>query len=316
MRQTPSRWEQSDGPSYGRDAVLAALDEIGVELTDGDEEGWRHASCPITEHENRTADFSVNVGTGAWRCFKGCGSSRDLAHLVSQLTGDDVATSRRRIRMRAALASRSVSELVLGRRRPSTSAAGSRPEPLFYNRSSISRYMVDPKPQGRGFALETCRRWGVGHDRDLNAVVVPVRDEGRLVGLVRRCLNPGDPKYRNSQGMNARGYLLGLDLVDPLARTVVVVEGPMDCMWLDQHGYPAVAILGSSLSVGQADRLKRRFWKVVMAFDNDAAGQAATSKARSMLHPLELATVVLPAAVKDVQECDEETLERAFHHLM
>lgn len=86
----------------------------------------------------------------------------------------------------------------------------------------------------------------------------------------------------------------------------------MDCMWLHQHGYPAAAILGSSLSERQAELVRRRFWRVVLAFDNDKAGVIAGVDAAIKLGQVELKSVRLPAGRKDVQECSPEELSYIF----
>lgn len=299
-------------PHYGRAIVLATLEDLGVELLDDGGGGeWAHARCPM--HTDTSASFAVNVEHGGWKCFAQCGSSPDLARLVQQVEGGEYKEVRRRLRMKVATSGMTPLELLRGRKtRYGPEAEASKPEALFYERSRVPRYMVDPKPLGRGFAKQTMVDWGVGYDKELNAVVIPVKDGGRLVGLVRRCLNPGDPKYKNSYGMAAKGYLLGLDHVKPDERHVYVVEGPLDCIWLHEHGYPAVAILGSSMSEAQADRLKRRFWEVTLAFDNDAAGRAATSKVKHLLERVNIKYVTLPPGIKDIQECDAETLARVL----
>jgi DNA primase len=56
---------------------------------------------------------------------------------------------------------------------------------------------------------------------------------------------------------------------------VVVVEGFFDCMKVAQAGYPAVALMGSSLAEQQEILLLRQFEKVTLMLDGDAAGREA-----------------------------------------
>lgn len=282
------------------------LEELGIELTDGDQDGWRRALCPM--HEERAPSFGILVQEGAWKCRAGCGSSPDLAMLVHRVTGEPLAEARRRLRMAIPKDPETLAKLLAGRREQ-TSARALPPEPLLYDRTRVPKYMVN-----RGFTLDLLRKWEVGYDQEYHCVVVPVKANGKLVGLVRRNLRPDGPKYLNTRGLTKGDYLFGLDHVAAGVQEIAVVEGPMDCMWLHQHGIPAVAILGSSLSERQAELLRRRFWGVILAFDNDNAGIAAGVDASIRLGQMGPLAVKLPAGRKDVQECSAEELAYIFTH--
>jgi len=282
--------------------VLATLDELGIDLTDGDSEGWHNACCPL--HDEQSPSFTVHVNDGAWRCRAGCGSSPDLAFLVAKVTGESDQSARRRLRLKIPADSRTIVDMLKRRRdRPVRERP---PEPLFYERSRVPKYMVD-----RGFSMETLRRWEVGYDPQMRCAVIPFKADGKLIGLVRRNLGPG-PKYMNSRGLGKSGHLFGLDKVDPNSRTVIVTEGPLDCMWLEQFGYPAVALLGASMSAEQADIIKRRFWTVVLGFDQDTAGRLITDEARGILSRLNVMGISLPPGRKDIQECDGDEVENVL----
>jgi DNA primase len=86
-------------------------------------------------------------------------------------------------------------------------------------------------------------------------------------------------------------------------------------MWLDQYGYPAVAILGASMSKAQASLLQDfSVGEVVLCFDNDEAGQIGLDKALTVLGDgVRVSYVKIPEPYKDVQDIREyATLDRVL----
>ena len=91
------------------------------------------------------------------------------------------------------------------------------------------------------------------------------------------------PKYLNSpetpvfqKGSHLYGLNFAKRAVGPEKR-MIVVEGYMDVLSLYQHGFQnVVASLGTSLTKQQVELLKRYASEILIAYDADAAGQAAT----------------------------------------
>ena len=88
------------------------------------------------------------------------------------------------------------------------------------------------------------------------------------------------------------------------APLIYVTEGPLDAMWLDQAGYPAVALLGAYMSKAQAELLQEfPVGEVVLCFDNDEAGQIGLGKALTVLGDgVRVSYVRIPEPYKDVQD--------------
>ena len=132
---------------------------------------------------------------------------------------------------------------------------------------------------------------GTLYDRFRNRVMFPVFDvKGNVIGFGGRVLDDSKPKYLNSpetilfhKGTN----LYGLNFATKNRfddRTVIIVEGYMDCISLHQYGITnAVASLGTALTVNQARLLKRYADKVIIAYDADFAGQNATMRGLEVL---------------------------------
>jgi DNA primase len=147
------------------------------------------------------------------------------------------------------------------------------------------------KAQERGFAPAELQAAGLlnrrGQDYFQQRLLFPLADaRGRTVGFQARRLREDDPvraKYVNSpEGeLFRKGDLLyGLHL----ARTAiakggraVVVEGNTDVIALRQAGFQAtVASMGTALTERQLKELGRLTRSLVLCFDGDAAGEAAT----------------------------------------
>ena len=137
-----------------------------------------------------------------------------------------------------------------------------------------------------------------------NRITFPIVDvKGAVVGFGGRSLEAGGPKYLNtaeSPVFSKRRQLYGLNVAKEYAlRTgkLVVVEGYMDVVGLYRHGFPgAVATLGTAFTPEQARLIKRYAREVVLAYDADAAGHAATMRGLEVLRAagLEVRVVELP----------------------
>ena len=78
-------------------------------------------------------------------------------------------------------------------------------------------------------------------------------------------------------------YALSKIEKDP-ALDVIIVEGYMDCITLHQHGFrQTVASLGTALTQKQAKLLKKYTGGVILSYDADAAGEAATERGMEIL---------------------------------
>lgn len=112
------------------------------------------------------------------------------------------------------------------------------------------------------------------------AAIIPHIFEGSLVGYQERWIEDDRPKnipkYTNTKGFPKAETLFGYDFaILNDKRPVVVVESALTAIYIDQIGYPAVATFGASVSDIQINLLKSFSWGLVLAFDNDSAGQRA-----------------------------------------
>lgn len=163
------------------------------------------------------------------------------------------------------------------------------------------------------------------YDRFRNRVMFPVFDiKGRVIGFGGRVLDDSKPKYLNSpetlvfqKGTNLYGLNLAIKskMED---RYFVIVEGYMDCISLHQHGITnAVASLGTALTVNQARMLKRYADKVIISYDADVAGQAATLRGLEILRDagFDVRVLIIPKG-KDPDEFIRSNGKEAFLKLI
>ena len=136
-------------------------------------------------------------------------------------------------------------------------------------------------------------------------ILFPIMDErGRVVGFGGRKLPDADgPKYQNSRDnelYNKSKVLYGLNWAKADAVNhgeVVICEGYTDVIGFARAGIPrAVATCGTALTEDHVRQLKRFTRRLVLAYDGDDAGQAASDRvyAWERTHDIEVAVVALP----------------------
>jgi len=165
---------------------------------------------------------------------------------------------------------------------------------------------------------------GSYYDRFRNRIMFPVFDyKGSVIGFGGRVLDDSKPKYLNSpetplfhKGLNLYG--LNFVIKNNKSRTIIIVEGYMDCISLHQHGFAnVVASLGTALTINQAKLLKRHVDTVIISFDADFAGQAATLRGLEILkgEGFDLRVLIVPKG-KDPDEYIIKNGKQAFQKLV
>ena len=276
--------------------------------------------CPF--HKDDTPSMVVNAEKGLWHCF-GCGEGGDVIGFLMKIErlsfieavkrlADEVGMSfeasedgeRQKLRQISAEAAEYFAANLSG------DAAGKKARAYLlergYDKEAWALY-------GLGYALagwdNLKRRFGTRHgeatlvelgllvrgdentyDRFRDRTIFPIHDlSGRPVAFGGRAFN-GEPKYLNSPKtpLFDKGRLLyGLSWAREgmsATRTAVLVEGYTDVLTLQLAGLTnCVGSMGTSLTQGQADLLKRFVDDVVISYDQDAAGGAAAIRGMQIL---------------------------------
>lgn len=122
-------------------------------------------------------------------------------------------------------------------------------------------------------------------------IIFPIfNNQGDTVAFGGRVLNDSLPKYLNSPetGVFKKGEtLFGLNLAKEEIRRKgysLIVEGYLDTIVCHQYGFKnTVAPLGTALTSKQLQRLKPLTGRIVLVFDNDDAGVAASKRSLTIL---------------------------------
>ncbi|MGE5612837.1 MAG: DNA primase [Bacillota bacterium] len=145
---------------------------------------------------------------------------------------------------------------------------------------------------------------------------------GSVIGFGGRVLDDSVPKYINSPETivyNKRNHLYALNFAKNTGISrLVVVEGYMDVISLYQEGINnAVASLGTSLTERQGRLLKKYADEIVISYDADTAGQAATLRGLELLDRIgcNVRVVVIPDG-KDPDEYVRKNGAGGFNKLV
>ena len=129
------------------------------------------------------------------------------------------------------------------------------------------------------------------YDRFRRRIIFPIaRESGKPVAFGGRALGDDQPKYLNSPETpiyTKSRVLYNVDHAGPAIRKLdyaILVEGYMDCIAVASAGVEnVVATCGTSLTEGQTRLLARYSRRVVVNYDPDSAGVAATERSLNLL---------------------------------
>lgn len=240
----------------------AIRDQLGVREIPGSDE-WP-CRCFSPEHDDGRPSASVNVAKGLWVCYS-CGRGGSVEDLLEGVISDP--------------STEDLVACVEANLRYAESAGHT--DPSHFSESWLriyeSRISSHPYWRQRGFSDATIAKFHLGFDYETDCVTYPLRDiDGSVLGVVRRRLDDGKPKYKYPSGINVHDLLFRYHEAE-YGQAVVLVEGALDSISLYEAGVFALGIYGSRLSASQEHLLIRlNPSMVITAFDNDEAGRIAS----------------------------------------
>ena len=138
-----------------------------------------------------------------------------------------------------------------------------------------------------------------GYDKFWNRAMFPIMDvRNKVIGFGGRVMGEGEPKYLNSPEtpiFDKSRNLYGLNFARSTKKPqLLLCEGYMDVIALHQAGFDnAVASLGTALTSGHANLLKRYTKEVYITYDSDGAGTKAALRAIPILKEVGLTTKIV-----------------------
>ena len=152
-------------------------------------------------------------------------------------------------------------------------------------------------------------------DRFRKRFMIPINDvRDRVIAFGGRVLDDSKPKYINSpenivysKGRN----LFGLNVAKKnQMEKIIIVEGYMDAISLYQRGITnVVASLGTALTEHQGRLLGKYANQIIIGYDADGAGQAATMRGLEILQNLGYDVRVLQLDDPNVKDPDEYVIK-------
>lgn len=133
-------------------------------------------------------------------------------------------------------------------------------------------------------------------------LIIPFRKDNNVYYFQARALNGEEPKYLNPA---SEGAVRSSDVVYPFNESedyVVVCEGPLDAVALQRQGVNATCTIGSTCSRAQAEILCEFGGKVILGYDNDAAGEKGIKRFDQLRKELRMASFEVcppPSGYKD-----------------
>ena len=253
------------------EALRRLAEKVGITLSEG--------------FGNETQDANARVRTALLKMHEVAAK-----FFAGQLSG----TTEGRL-ARAYLEDRGLTDEVVGRFRLGYAPADG--QALTRHLTSILREIV---PGEVGSVSELLEKSGlVGRDAERNRhydrfrrrIIFPIsNDSGKVTAFAGRGLGDEQPKYLNSPEtpIYTKGRVLyHLDRAAQAIRKLdyaILVEGYMDCIAVASSGIENVAAsCGTSLSEGQIRLLARYSRRVVVNYDPDSAGVAATERSLALL---------------------------------
>lgn len=140
--------------------------------------------------------------------------------------------------------------------------------------------------KSRGFTQEEVESTSlvVGRREFLQGTMtIPYVTSGHVTLIRGRALSGGSQKYLTPPGQ--KGKLFNSDATFTAENELIVTEGEIDCMVLEQHGFPAVGVSGAQ---GWQDSWASYFSevrRVFVVFDNDDPGRRGAQKVVNSIGP-------------------------------
>lgn len=130
------------------------------------------------------------------------------------------------------------------------------------------------------------------YDRFRGRIMFPIFDiRGNVIAFGGRVMDSSQPKYMNSPEteLYQKGkHLYAMNFAkNACSKQIILAEGYMDVISLHQSGIiNAVAPLGTALTENQGKLLKKYTEEIVLSFDSDNAGQAASLRSLDLLNEI------------------------------
>lgn len=305
--------------------------------------------CPHPDHEDNDPSCQVRltpktdrhgrtINAGTWHCFA-CNARGDIFRLGAYVLNMKRSEVRKLLSPNNPEAAKAALQRKLVSLRSTVEPLLSREEwnRYWYERSWLEEDAREPDSYldgpltylyERGFTPTICKKWGVRYvsSAEINtkkgvatikkSIAIPINDdEHRVIAwCYRRTDDSPDwqPRYLYTHNSPRSEVWINGDRMRDYEE-VVVCEGALDSMWVEQCGLPSVAVGGTGVDVYRARSLAE--WnRVILFMDRDKAGKLATwqiGAAISEMTPTLVTRYPRRASGTDPQELDPKAVGKA-----
>lgn len=267
---------------------------VGTEASDGE---WR-AFCPLCEDPktSKSESASFNFGKGVFHCMS-CGWGGGLTDLKKKLEKEKDFNFRS-ARLKGAQSTPSDRAAFRTRRDPDAVKPLPSDDDLerYHTRLMRSTDRLNLIVRQRGLTQETLADWKIGFDGE--RYLIPVYDENFDLVNVRRYkpgasgnmkMLPWSPGYGTAR--------LFAEYILTKHEEIVLTEGEMDCMVLNQAGIPAVAHTAGASTFKREWGPKFADKVVYICYDRDDTGTKGAQKAAQIIRQYAKAVYILELPV-------------------
>lgn len=192
-------------------------------------------------------------------------------------------------------------------------------EPIVLNRnkgikkhldeSILDQYQTwNPYLAKRKLSREICELFKVRYDPKYRQVIFPAYDmNGNLVMLAKRSIDV--KSFYLDKDVEKPVYCLDYVMKNNI-KTVLITEGPFDCLTGWEYGFPTIATFGK-ISDYQIEQINKSCINIIYAaFDNDAAGRSfLETLKRKLTKRIIVIETKFPAWRKDLNDLTKEELQ-------
>ena len=192
-------------------------------------------------------------------------------------------------------------------------------EPIVLNRnkgikkhldeSILDQYQTwNPYLAKRKLSREICELFKVRYDPKYRQVIFPAYDmNGNLVMLAKRSIDV--KSFYLDKDVEKQVYCLDYVMKNNI-KTVLITEGPFDCLTGWEYGFPTIATFGK-ISDYQIEQINKSCINIIYAaFDNDAAGRSfLETLKRKLTKRIIIIETKFPAWRKDLNDLTKEELQ-------
>lgn len=239
-------------------------------------------TCPIHGGTNQTA-FAYNIEENLWYCHTGCKRGGNVVEFVSTMENIEYDKA---LTMIADIMKIPQDQRVFTKSFDPTRATHKWIQKQKDKHTSIEPY--DLAQLGKTYNLNSYRsldgdlldKYGVRYSKELQRIVFPIVFNNQCVAVTMRTTNNSRIKWLHKpSGLNMGDILYNYDNI-AVGEQIWLVEGVLDALNLIRNGIKnVVCMFGSHVTTQQAMLIMVKTYDIVLCFDNDKAGDSATTKA-------------------------------------